>query len=186
MVFFLFCRKLFEDFDPSAIAQFTEKRLMSLRVNGCLILSEQKLRAIVENAKSVLKVGVLLRSCGILVCWKLIETAFWFVNWKQVKQEFGSFSNYCWRFVNHKPLRNGYRYGRQVPVKSPKAEYISKDMMQRGFRCVGPTVIYSFLQVSGIVNDHLAACSRYQECNLETEKGPTSLETETELDLHSP
>ncbi|VVA95321.1 unnamed protein product [Arabis nemorensis] len=151
-------RKLFEDFDPSAIAQFTEKRLMSLRVNGCLILSEQKLRAIVENAKSVLK----------------------------VKQEFGSFSNYCWRFVNHKPLRNGYRYGRQVPVKSPKAEYISKDMMQRGFRCVGPTVIYSFLQVSGIVNDHLTACFRYQECNLETENEPKSPKAETELDLHSP
>ncbi|CAF2064917.1 unnamed protein product [Brassica oleracea] len=141
-------RKLFEDFDPLAISEFTEKRLMSLKVNGCLVLSEQKLRAIVDNAKSVLK----------------------------VKQEFGSFSNYCWRFVNHKPLRNGYRYGRQVPVKSPKAEYISKDMMQRGFRCVGPTVIYSFLQVSGIVNDHLTTCFRYQECNAETE---------TELDLHS-
>lgn len=55
--FFFFCRKLFEDFDPLAIAQFTEKRLMSLRVNGCLILSEQKLRAVVDNAKSVLKVG---------------------------------------------------------------------------------------------------------------------------------
>ncbi|CAH2067346.1 unnamed protein product [Thlaspi arvense] len=151
-------RKLFEDFDPLAIAQFTEKRLMSLRVNGCLILSEQKLRAIVDNAKSVLK----------------------------VKQEFGSFRNYCWRFVNHKPLRNGYRYGRQVPVKSPKAENISKDMMQRGFRCVGPTVIYSFLQVSGIVNDHLAGCFRYQECNVETEIEPKSPETETELDPHSP
>ncbi|RID56103.1 hypothetical protein BRARA_G03326 [Brassica rapa] len=134
-------RKLFEDFDPLAISEFTEKRLMSLKVNGCLVLSEQKLRAIADNAKSVLK----------------------------VKQEFGSFSNYCWRFVNHKPLRNGYRYGRQVPVKSPKAEYISKDMMQRGFRCVGPTVIYSFLQVSGIVNDHLTSCCRYQECNAETE-----------------
>lgn len=82
--------------------------------------------------------------------------------------------------MNHKPLRNGYRYGRQVPVKSPKAEYISKDMMQRGFRCVGPTVIYSFLQVSGIVNDHLTSCFRYQECNAETEKEP-----KTELDLLS-
>ncbi|KAG7590182.1 Methyladenine glycosylase [Arabidopsis suecica] len=151
-------RKLFEEFDPSAIAQFTEKRLMSLRVNGCLILSEQKLRAIVENAKSVLK----------------------------IKQEFGSFSNYCWRFVNHKPLRNGYRYGRQVPVKSPKAEYISKDLMQRGFRCVGPTIIYSFLQASGIVNDHLTACYRYQECTVASEKEPKSPKTETKLVLHSP
>lgn len=67
--------------------------------------------------------------------------------------------------MNHKPLRNGYRYARQVPVKSPKAEVISKDLMQRGFRCVGPTVIYSFMQVAGIVNDHLLACFRYQECN---------------------
>ncbi|CAH8355844.1 unnamed protein product [Eruca vesicaria subsp. sativa] len=151
-------RKLFEDFDPLAISEFTEKRLMSLKVNGCLVLSEQKLRAIVDNAKSVLK----------------------------VKQEFGSFSNYCWRFVNHKALRNGYRYGRQVPVKSPKADYISKDMMQRGFRCVGPTVVYSFLQVSGIVNDHLTSCFRYQECNnAETEKEPKIPADETELNLQS-
>jgi len=157
---------------------------MSLRVNGCLVLSEQKLRAIVENAKSVLKVGTV---CFAMKFW--ILCVYWIalvVNWKQVKQEFGSFSNYCWRFVNHKPLRNGYRYGRQVPVKSPKAEYISKDMMQRGFRCVGPTVMYSFLQASGIVNDHLTACFRYQECNVETERETKSHETETKLDLHSP
>ena len=83
----------------------------------------------------------------------------------QVQQEFGSFSNYCWAFTNHKPIKNGFRYGRQVPVKSPKADLISKDMLQRGFRCVGPTVIYSFMQVSGIVNDHLIGCFRYQQCN---------------------
>ncbi|XP_010539924.1 PREDICTED: uncharacterized protein LOC104813844 [Tarenaya hassleriana] len=129
-------RKFFDDFNPSSIVQFSMKRLLSLKVDGALILSEQKLRAIVENAKSVLK----------------------------VQQEFGSFSNYCWRFVKDKPLRNGYRYGRQVPVKSPKAEFISKDMMQRGFCCVGPTVVYSFLQVAGIVNDHLTTCFRYHEC----------------------
>ncbi|XP_015884611.3 uncharacterized protein LOC107420223 [Ziziphus jujuba] len=130
-------RKLLDNFDPSSVAQFTEKKLLSLKVNGVLLLSETKLRAIVENAKQVLK----------------------------VQQEFGSFNNYCWSFVNHKPLRNGYRYARQVPVKSPKAEVISKDLMQRGFRCVGPTVIYSFMQVAGIVNDHLLACFRYQECS---------------------
>ena len=88
----------------------------------------------------------------------------------QVQQEFGSFSNYCWAFVNHKPIKNGFRYARQVPVKSPKADLISKDMMQRGFRCVGPTVIYSFMQVTGIVNDHLLACFRYEECNLNVKK----------------
>ncbi|KAJ6878927.1 GMP synthase [Populus alba x Populus x berolinensis] len=135
-------RKLFDQFDPPSIAQFTEKKLLSLKVNGNLLLSEPKLRAIVENAKQMLK----------------------------IQQEFGSFSNYCWRFVNQKPLRNGFRYGRQVPAKTPKAELISKDLMQRGFRCVGPTVVYSFMQVAGIANDHLISCFRYQECNADVEK----------------
>ncbi|KAJ0087235.1 hypothetical protein Patl1_09103 [Pistacia atlantica] len=135
-------RKLFENFDISSIAQFTEKKLLSLKVNGSLVLSEPKLRAVVENAKLVLK----------------------------VQREFDSFSNYCWNFVNHLPVRNGFRYARQVPVKTPKAELISKDLMQRGFRCVGPTVVYSFMQVSGIVNDHLLTCFRYQECNADAKK----------------
>lgn len=130
-------RKLFDNFDISSIAQFTEKKLLSLKVNGSLLLSEAKLRAVAENARQMLKVQL----------------------------EFGSFSNFCWRFVNHQPVRNGYRYARQVPVKTPKAELISKDLMQRGFRCVGPTVVYSFMQLSGIVNDHLLTCFRYHECN---------------------
>lgn len=130
-------RKLFDSFDPSSVALFTEKKLMSLKVNGSPLLSEPKLRAVVENAKQILK----------------------------VQQEFGSFGEYCWSFVNHKPIRNGFRYARQVPVKTPKAELLSKDLMLRGFRCVGPTVVYSFMQVAGIVNDHLSTCFRFQECN---------------------
>ncbi|KAK7352348.1 hypothetical protein VNO80_17768 [Phaseolus coccineus] len=133
-------RKLFENFDPSSVAQFTEKKLLTLKINDSSLLSEPKLRAIVENAKQLLK----------------------------VQREFGSFSNYCWRFVNHKPIRNEFRYGRQVPAKTPKAEVISKDMMRRGFQCVGPTVVYSFMQVAGLVNDHLLTCSRHQECNVTT------------------
>ncbi|RDX63714.1 guaA, partial [Mucuna pruriens] len=132
--------KLFENFDPSSVAQFTDKKLLTLKINGNSLLSEPKLRAIVENAKQLLK----------------------------VQQEFGSFSNYCWRFVNHKPMRNEFRYGRQVPVKTPKAEVISKDMMRRGFQCVGPTVVYSFMQVAGLVNDHLLTCFRHQECKVRT------------------
>ncbi|KAE8679881.1 anthocyanidin 3-O-glucosyltransferase 5 [Hibiscus syriacus] len=128
--------KLFNNFDPSSIAQLTEKKMMSLKDDGSLLLSETKLRATLENAKQILK----------------------------VQQEFGSFSSYCWRFVNHKPLNNGFRYARQVPVKTSKAELMSKDMMWRGFRCVGPTVVYSFMQVAGMVNDHLVTCFRYQQC----------------------
>ncbi|KAH7845271.1 hypothetical protein Vadar_000206 [Vaccinium darrowii] len=128
-------RKLFNNFEPSSVAKFTEKELLSVRSN--VLLSEQKLRAVVENAKQTLK----------------------------IQHEFGSFSNYCWRFVNHKPIRNGFRYARQVPLKTPKAEFISKDLMQRGFRCVGPSVVYSFMQVAGLANDHLISCFRYQECS---------------------
>lgn len=72
--------------------------------------------------------------------------------------------------MNHKPLRNGFRYARQVPVKTPKAELMSKDLMRRGFRCVGPTAVYSFMQVAGIVNDHLVTCFRYNECNASANK----------------
>ncbi|KAL6295745.1 hypothetical protein ACE6H2_003887 [Prunus campanulata] len=148
-------RKLFDNFDPSSIAKFEEKKLLSLKVNGIPLLSEQKLRAVVENAMQMLK----------------------------VQQEFGSFSNYCWSFVNHKPIRNGFRYGRQVPVKSPKAEVISKDLMKRGFRCVGPTVIYSFMQVAGIVNDHLLTCFRYKECNANDKKLDLKLKTEGKTEV---
>lgn len=99
----------------------------------------------------------------------------------QVQQEFGSFSNYCWSFINHKPMKNGFHYARQVPVKTPKSELISKDLMQRGFRCVGPTVIYSFMQVAGLVNDHLLTCFRFQECNSNIKKDLQAKTEETEV-----
>lgn len=65
---------------------------------------------------------------------------------------------------------NGFRYARNVPVKTPKAEVISKDMMKRGFRCVGPTIVYSFMQAAGIVNDHISSCFRYKECHPNVKK----------------
>lgn len=66
--------------------------------------------------------------------------------------------------MNHKPIVSKFRYPRQVPAKTPKAEVISKDLLRRGFRGVGPTVIYSFMQVVGLTNDHLISCFRFQEC----------------------
>ncbi|KAL5987099.1 hypothetical protein ACLOJK_041095 [Asimina triloba] len=130
-------RKQFDNFEPESIAKFNEKKIMSLKESGSGLLSEPKSRAITENSRHVIK----------------------------IQQEFGSFSNYCWSFVNHKPIVNEFRYARQVPVKTPKSEAISKDLMERGFRCVGPTIIYSFMQTAGIVNDHLSSCFRYEECN---------------------
>lgn len=130
-------RKLFDNFDPVSVAKFNEKKILSLKASGSALLSEPKLRAVVENARQVLK----------------------------VTEEFGSLSNYCWGFFNHKPILNGFRYARQVPAKTAKAEAISKDLMRRGFRCVGPTIVYSFMQAAGMVNDHLSSCFRYKECN---------------------
>ncbi|KAK6162813.1 hypothetical protein DH2020_002654 [Rehmannia glutinosa] len=143
-------RKVFHDFDPTSVANLNEEKLVSMRVHGSTLLSEPKLRAIIENAKQLLK----------------------------IQQEFGSFSSYCWRLVNHKPIKSGFRYARQVPAKTPKSELISKDLMQRGFRCIGPTVVYSFMQVAGLVNDHLVTCFRYNECihTVENDPRPSQLD----------
>ncbi|KAK1395674.1 GMP synthase [Heracleum sosnowskyi] len=152
-------RKHFDNFDPCSVAKFSEEKLLSMKANCSTLLSEPKLRAVVENANQLLK----------------------------VQEEFGSFSNYCWRFLNHKQIQNGIRYARQVPVKTPKSEAISKDLMRRGFRCVGPTVVYSFMQVSGMTNDHLVTCFRYHECkdNAELQLKPKILENKVSAELMS-
>lgn len=129
-------REVFVDFDPVAVSKLNEKKILATGSSASSLLSELKLRSIIENARQITK----------------------------IIDEFGSFDNYIWSFVNHKPLLSKFRYPRQVPVKSPKAEVISKDLVRRGFRSVGPTVIYSFMQVAGITNDHLISCFRFQEC----------------------
>ncbi|MBA0752488.1 hypothetical protein Gogos_001319 [Gossypium gossypioides] len=129
-------REVFMDFDPAAVSKLNEKKLIAPGSVSSSLLSELKLRAIIENAHQISK----------------------------VIDEFGSFDEYIWSFVNHKPIISKFRYPRQVPVKTPKADVISKDLVRRGFRSVGPTVIYSFMQVAGITNDHLTGCFRFQEC----------------------
>ncbi|MED6107351.1 hypothetical protein PIB30_013000 [Stylosanthes scabra] len=129
-------REVFADFDPIAVSKLNEKKLMAPGTAATSLLSELKLRATIENARQVSK----------------------------VIEEFGSFDKYIWSFVNHKPIVSRFRYPRQVPVKTPKADVISKDLVRRGFRSVGPTVVYSFMQVVGLTNDHLISCFRFQEC----------------------
>lgn len=136
-------REVFLDFDPISVSKLNEKKIGAPGTSGSTLLSEIKLRNIVENARQVCK----------------------------IKDEFGSFDKYIWGFMNHKPLVNKFRYPRQVPVKTSKAEAISKDLVKRGFRGVGPTVIYSFIQVAGLTNDHLVTCFRFQECVAAGEKG---------------
>ncbi|KAM3321395.1 putative GMP synthase [Capsicum chacoense] len=158
-------REVFADFDPIVVAKLNEKKTLAPGSAACSLLSELKLRGIIENARQMLK----------------------------VMDEFGSFDKYIWSFVNHKPIVSGFRYPRQVPVKTAKADLISKDLIRRGFRGVGPTVVYSFMQVAGITNDHLISCFRFHGCvesaegkekdpsNDETEARQTNEATETEI-----
>uniref|UniRef100_A0A7C9B0M1 DNA-3-methyladenine glycosylase I n=1 Tax=Opuntia streptacantha TaxID=393608 RepID=A0A7C9B0M1_OPUST len=129
-------REVFLDFDPISVSKLNEKKICAPGSVGSTLLSEIKLRNIVENARQVCK----------------------------IKDECGSFDKYIWGFMNHKPLVNKFRYPRQVPVKTSKADAISKDLVKRGFRGVGPTVVYSFMQAAGLTNDHLVTCFRFQEC----------------------
>lgn len=129
-------REVFMDFDPVLVSKLSEKKIIAPGSPSSSLLSEQKLRGVLENARQILK----------------------------IKEEFGSFDKYCWSFVNHKPIFSRFRYPRQVPVKTSKADAISKDLVRRGFRSVGPTVVYTFMQVSGMTNDHLTSCYRFAEC----------------------
>ncbi|KAK4413998.1 DNA-3-methyladenine glycosylase 1 [Sesamum alatum] len=129
-------RDVFLDFDPIAVSKLNDKKIATPGSPASSLLSEVKLRAIIENARQI---------CKII-------------------DEVGSFDKYIWGFVNYKPIVGNFRYPRQVPIKTSKADTISKDLVRRGFRGVGPTVVYSFMQVAGITNDHLINCFRYQDC----------------------
>ncbi|KAL3633120.1 hypothetical protein CASFOL_026104 [Castilleja foliolosa] len=129
-------RDVFLDFDPTAVSKLNEKKLATPGSPACSLLSEVKLRAIIENARQI---------CKII-------------------DEVGSFDKYIWGFVNYKPIVGNFRYPRQVPIKTSKADTISKDLVKKGFRGVGQTVVYSFMQVAGITNDHLISCFRYHDC----------------------
>ncbi|KAF8094525.1 hypothetical protein N665_0360s0029 [Sinapis alba] len=118
------------------------------------LLSEVKIRSILDNSRHI---------CKIIA-------------------EYGSFKKYMWNFVNNKPTQSQFRYQRQVPVKTSKAEFISKDLVRRGFRSVSPTVVYSFMQAAGLTNDHLIGCFRYQDCCVDAETTTTKAKKKNESD----
>ncbi|KAG2282936.1 hypothetical protein Bca52824_054156 [Brassica carinata] len=127
-------REAFSGFEPELVAEFNEKKIQSI-VNDYGIGLSQVL-AIVDNSKQILK----------------------------VKRDFGSFNKYIWGFMKHKPVTTKYTSCQKIPVKTSKSETISKDMVRRGFRFVGPTVIHSLMQAAGLTNDHLITCPRHLEC----------------------
>lgn len=129
-------REVFAEFDHNVVAKMEEKDITEICSNKELMLAECRVRCIVDNAKCVQKIA----------------------------KEFGSFSGYIWGHVNHKPMVNKYKYPRSIPFRTPKSEAISKDLVRRGFRLVGPVIVYSFMQAAGMAIDHLIDCFRFGEC----------------------
>ncbi|KAJ7949032.1 putative DNA-3-methyladenine glycosylase [Quillaja saponaria] len=129
-------RNAFSGFDAEIVANFTDKQMVSVSSEYGIDIS--RVRGVVDNANQIL----------------------------EIKRNFGSFDKYIWGFVNHKPICTQYKFGHKIPVKTSKSESISKDMVRRGFRFVGPTVVHSFMQSAGLTNDHLITCHRHLQCTL--------------------
>ncbi|KHN29937.1 Putative GMP synthase [glutamine-hydrolyzing] [Glycine soja] len=133
-------RKVFAGFDPNTVAKMEEKEIMEIASNKEVLLADCRVRCIVDNAKCIMKAS----TESIMEC--------------------GSFSCYIWGYVNHKPVINRYRYPRDVPLRTTKADTISKDLIKRGFQFLGPVIVYSFMQAAGLAIDHLVDCYRHNEC----------------------
>jgi DNA-3-methyladenine glycosylase I len=125
-------RKAFDNFEPEKVARYDDKKTKELMANAGIIRNWRKIEAAVNNAKGVL----------------------------QIQKEFGSFDKYVWGFVGGKPIRNEYGGMGEVPTESEVSKELSKDLKKRGFGFVGPTIIYSFMQAVGLVNDHVKGCPR--------------------------
>jgi DNA-3-methyladenine glycosylase I len=130
-------RKSFADFDPVKVARFTEKRLEKILLDPAIIRNRLKVYAAVNNAKRFL----------------------------EVQKEFGSFSDYIWSFVGGKPIVNKWKSLKEVPATTKESDALSKDLIKRGFKFVGSTVIYAHMQACGLVNDHLQDCWKYHSVN---------------------
>lgn len=128
-------RKAFADFDPAEVAKFTEKKLEKLLTDPGIIRNRLKVYAAANNAKRYL----------------------------EVQKEFGTFDKYIWGFVGNKPLVNKRRGMGDIPPTTPESDALSKDLIKRGFKFVGTTIIYAHMQACGLVNDHQVDCFRYSE-----------------------
>jgi len=129
-------RRLFADFDVEQVARFDATRVEALLQDPGIIRNRLKIEAAVSNARAFL----------------------------EVQGRFGSFDRYIWDFVGGRPIVNHFERLDQVPAVTPLAETISRDLKRRGFRFVGPTIVYAHMQATGMVNDHLVACPRHAAC----------------------
>jgi len=135
-------RKAFDNFEARVIAGYDRRKARELLADPGIIRNRLKIAAAVANAKAFVA----------------------------VQREFGSFDAYLWRFVGGKPVRNRRRTLREIPDRTPEALALSRDLQWRGFKFVGPTICYAFMQAVGMVNDHTVDCFRYRQAG----SGPLS------------
>ena len=128
-------RKAFDQFDYLKIAQYNQSKIDSLLKNAGIIRNKLKVHATVTNAQAFIS----------------------------VQEQYGSFSKYIWQFVNGKPIKNAFENHKDAPSKTTLSDTISKDLKKRGFKFVGSTIVYAFMQATGMVNDHEISCFRYSE-----------------------
>lgn len=128
-------QEAFDFFDPEKVAAYDETKIDQLLKNPGIIRNKLKIRSAVSNAQAFLK----------------------------VQEEFGSFDSYMWGFIDQKPIINQWKSMSQLPAQTPLSHKISKDLKQRGFKFVGPTICYAHMQAVGMVNDHTTDCFRYIE-----------------------
>jgi DNA-3-methyladenine glycosylase I len=129
-------RLVFSGFDAEKVARFDGKKIRALMRDPGIVRNRLKIHSTIANAKAFLK----------------------------VQKEFGSFDAYIWKFAGGVPIQNRRKNTKDVPAKTELSVALSKDLLKRGFRFVGPTICYALMQATGIVNDHLVTCFRYKEC----------------------
>jgi len=128
-------RKAFDDFDVKKISRYGEDKYNALLQDAGIIRNRAKIKGTIENAKAFIK----------------------------VQEEFGSFDHYIWSFVNYKSIVNHWESLSELPARTEMSDKMSQDLSRRGFKFVGSTICYAFMQAAGMVNDHVTNCFRYQE-----------------------
>jgi len=128
-------RAAFAHFDPRTVAEYDPRQVEELLANPGIVRNRLKIAATVQNARAFLT----------------------------VQKEFGSFDAYVWRFVDGRPKRNRWQTLKEIPARTPESDALSRDLARRGFKFVGSTICYAFMQAVGMVNDHLVDCFRYKE-----------------------
>jgi DNA-3-methyladenine glycosylase I len=128
-------RRAFAEFDAAKVARFTSRTVEKLMGDASIVRNRQKIEAAVTNARAFLR----------------------------IQDELGSFDAYVWRFVEGAPIVNKWRKHGDVPPTSKQSDALSADLKARGFKFVGPTIVYAHMQATGLVNDHLVGCFRYRE-----------------------